>query len=71
MAKRAVITTIDDIDGSEGAEPVEFGLDGVTYAIDLSVSSSDALRKTLAPYVDHAQKVGRRPGRRRRPASGA
>ena len=70
MAKKTVVTWIDDIDGSEGADTVEFGLDGLTYAIDLSKTNADALRETLSPYVDHARKVGGRGSGPQRPAGG-
>lgn len=59
MAKKTVVTWVDDIDGSEGADTVEFGLDGLTYAIDLSKTNADALRQALRTYVDHARKVSR------------
>ena len=60
MAKRTVVTTIDDIDGSEGADTIEFGLDGLAYAIDLSKTNADALRDALSPFVNHARKVSDR-----------
>lgn len=57
MAKRTVVTTVDDIDGSEDAATIEFGLDGIGYEIDLSKNNADTLREALSPYVAHAQKV--------------
>lgn len=57
MAKRTVVTVIDDIDGSEGAETIQFGLDGLGYEIDLGKNHADALREALSLYVAHAQKV--------------
>ncbi|MGH3977128.1 MAG: histone-like nucleoid-structuring protein Lsr2, partial [Pseudonocardiaceae bacterium] len=51
------MTTVDDIDGSEDAKTIEFGLDGVGYEIDLSKNNADLLREALSPYVAHAQKV--------------
>lgn len=60
MAKKTIVTVIDDIDGSENADEVEFGLDGLTYVIDLSPTNADALRQVLNPYMDHARKVGGR-----------
>ncbi|WP_252920646.1 Lsr2 dimerization domain-containing protein, partial [Mycolicibacterium smegmatis] len=37
MAKKVTVTLVDDFDGEATAdETVEFGLDGVTYEIDLS-----------------------------------
>ena len=64
MAQKVTVTLVDDIDGSEAEETVEFGLDGATYQIDLSTNHAEALRDALADYVDHA----RRSGGRKRPA---
>ena len=66
MAQRVNVILVDDIDGSEAAETVTFGLDGVQYEIDLSADNADKLRDVLAPYVGH----GRRSGGRRRGAGG-
>lgn len=66
MAQRVNIVLVDDIDGSDAAETVSFGLDGVQYDIDLSEGNADKLRELLAPYVGH----GRRSGGRRRGGSG-
>jgi Lsr2 len=67
MAQRVNVVLVDDIDGSEAAETVTFGLDGVQYEIDLSAENADKFRDVLAPYVGHA----RRSGGRRRSAGGA
>ncbi|MGH3997546.1 MAG: histone-like nucleoid-structuring protein Lsr2, partial [Pseudonocardiaceae bacterium] len=60
MAKRTVVTVIDDIDGSEGAETVSFGLDGVNYEIDLAEVNAGTLREALRPYVDRGLRVSGR-----------
>jgi hypothetical protein len=36
MAKNVSVVITDDLDGSQGAETVAFGLDGVSYEIDLA-----------------------------------
>ena len=36
MAQRVNVVLVDDLDGSEAAETVNFGLDGANYEIDLS-----------------------------------
>jgi hypothetical protein len=59
MAKQIVTLLTDDIDGSEADRTVEFGLDGVTYTIDLSEKNSGKLRKALDPYLAVASRVGR------------
>jgi hypothetical protein len=53
MAQKVLVQLIDDLDGtsSEDVMTVQFGLDGVTYEIDLSESNADRLRDLLADYV--------------------
>ncbi|MEU0529238.1 histone-like nucleoid-structuring protein Lsr2 [Amycolatopsis tolypomycina] len=63
MAQQTVIQLVDDLDGSEAHETVEFGLDGVEYQIDLSEANADELRDVLAQYVGHARRSG---GKKRR-----
>jgi len=67
MAQRVNVVLVDDIDGSEAAETVVFGLDGAQYEIDLSADNADSLREALAPYVGHGRRAG---GRRRSSAGG-
>jgi hypothetical protein len=51
MAKQQVIILTDDLDGSEADRTVEFGLDGVSFTIDLSEANAGKLRKALDPYI--------------------
>src|ERR1700744_2404901 len=68
MAKKVTVTLVDDFDGAGAAdETVEFGLDGVTYEIDLSNKNAAKLRGDLKQWVA----AGRRVGGRRRGGSGA
>ncbi|WP_018177945.1 histone-like nucleoid-structuring protein Lsr2 [Jongsikchunia kroppenstedtii] len=61
MAKKVTVTLVDDVDDTKTAdETVEFGVDGVTYEIDLSSSNADKLRKDLAKWVEHGRRVGGR-----------
>lgn len=66
MAQRVQIVLTDDLDGSEAAETVSFGLDGNNFEIDLSTANAESLREALAPYVNKARKTSgsRRGGRR-------
>lgn len=66
MAQKVTVSLVDDMDGSTAAETVEFGLDGVSYEIDLSDGNAKKLRDALAGYVTAA----RRAGGRRRSATG-
>ena len=63
MAQRVQVLLVDDIDGGEAEETVTFGLDGVSYEVDLSAENAEQLREALAAYVEVGRKVG---GRRRR-----
>ena len=65
MAKKVTVTLVDDVDGEAPAdETVEFGIDGVTYEIDLSSKNAEKLRNQLTTWVEHARRVrGRRRGR--------
>jgi len=65
MARKTSVLISDDLDGSEGAETVTFGLDGVTYEIDLSPKNRAKLDKAFAPYLDRGRRLS---VRRRRPA---
>ena len=60
MAQRVKIILEDDLDGSPAEETVTFGLDGVTYEIDLSADNAAKLRDELAPWVGHARRSGGR-----------
>lgn len=65
MAKQVIERLVDDIDGGEADETVLFGLDGVSYEIDLSDTHAQALRENLAEYIDTARKAGAARRRRR------
>jgi hypothetical protein len=59
MAKKVITLLTDDLDGSEADRTVEFGLDGVTYTIDLSDKNAGKLRKALDVYINAGSRVGR------------
>ena len=58
MAQRVQVLLEDDIDGTEAAQTVKFGLDGVAYEIDLTDENAAQMRDSLATWVDHARRVG-------------
>ena len=60
MAQRVNVVLVDDLDGSEAAETVNFGLDGASYEIDLSADNATKLREALALYVGHGRRTGGR-----------
>jgi DNA-nicking Smr family endonuclease len=67
MAQKVLVEILDDIDGSAGAQTIQFGLDGVSYEIDLADDNAAALRDELARFIGAARRVG---GRKVRIATG-
>ena len=61
MGKRKTVTLIDDLDGTEADETVEFGIDGRVYSIELSAENAEALRRTVRRWGSHDRQVDRRP----------
>lgn len=66
MAQHVNVVLVDDVDGTSAEETVTFGVDGVTYEIDLSVDNAGRLRDELAEWVQHGRRVSgsRRGGNR-------
>jgi hypothetical protein len=60
MAQRVEVVLTDDLDGGDAAETVTFGLDGVTYEIDLSEANADELREMIDRYTAAGRRVGGR-----------
>ncbi|SRR6266498_516411 len=59
MAKRTIVNLVDDLDGGEATQTIDFGVDGVEYEIDLSDENAARLRAALATYIDHGRKLSR------------
>lgn len=57
MARRIQVVIDDDLSGGTADETVTFGLDGITYEIDLNARNADNLRSTLQPYLEAGRKV--------------
>jgi hypothetical protein len=70
VAKQIITVLTDDLDGETADRTVEFGLDGISYTIDLSDANAGRLRKVLEPYMVAGTRQGRVGGgsRRRSPA---
>lgn len=68
MARKTIVELIDDIDGSRATGTIEFGLDGVTYEIDLNDENSAKMRGELSAWIEKARRIG---GRRHRGGSSA
>lgn len=62
MAQKTTVQLVDDLDGTVGKDiaTVEFGLDGVTYEIDLNKDNAANLRDGLADFVAAARRTGGR-----------
>lgn len=68
MARKVQTLLIDDINGEEATETVIFGLDGVSYEIDLTDENAAALRESISEWTGHARRSG---GGRSRRGGGA
>jgi len=59
MARNIAVVMTDDLDGSPAAGTVMFGVNGVTYEIDLSEQNRARMERELAPYVAAGRRVSR------------
>jgi hypothetical protein len=63
VAKETITRLVDDLDGGVAHETVTFGIDGVSYEIDLSSKNAKRLRGELAGYIEKGTRMsGRRMG---------
>jgi hypothetical protein len=62
MAQKVLVQLVDDLDGtsSNDISTVTFGLDGVSYEIDLNEDNANNLREHLAEYIASARRTGGR-----------
>jgi len=58
MAQKHIVQLIDDLDGGDAVETIQFSLDGSSYEIDLSAKNAAKLRDSLAGYVAHGRRSG-------------
>src|SRR5262249_60611365 len=65
MAQSVTVTLIDDLDQSQAAETVRFGVDGTGYEIDLSARHASELRSMLSRYISAARRIRQAPARAR------
>ena len=57
MASKSVQQLVDDIDGTDAALTVEFGIDGETYEIDLSARNAARLRSQVGAWARQGRVV--------------
>ena len=60
MARRTFVELVDDMDGGTADETVSFGLDGVSYEIDLTAENAAELREAFGVWAGKARRVGGR-----------
>lgn len=72
MAQKVLVQLVDDLDGTSSSDisTVTFGLDGVTYEIDLNEDNANNLRNHLAEYITAARRTGGRVKRGGSPVAG-
>ena len=54
--KREVVRVVDDLDGTEPAFTVEFGVDRRNYEIDLSEENLARFREVMTPYLNASRR---------------
>jgi len=60
VAQRTTVVLTDDVDGGEATETVQFGVEGVSYEIDLNAANAEKLRRSVELYVQNARRLGGR-----------
>jgi hypothetical protein len=60
VARETITRLVDDLDGGTAHETVTFGLDGVSYEIDLSSKNAKKLRSELAGYIESGTRLSSR-----------
>ncbi|MBG0738791.1 Lsr2 family protein [Paeniglutamicibacter antarcticus] len=55
MAQKITIHLLDDLDGTTASETIQFGLDKVSYEIDLTEENAQKIRDALAPFIAAAR----------------
>ena len=59
MAQVTDVRLVDDLDGGNADESVDFTVDNKRYQIDLSEENAARLRGILAPFIAAARRTGR------------
>ena len=60
MAEKIIKQLVDDIDGSEATETINFTYRNVDYRLDLSEKNAQKLDAALQKWIEPAQTIGRR-----------
>lgn len=64
MARKTTVELVDDLTGEVASDTVQFGIDGVSYEIDLTDENAEKLRDSLRVWVEKSRRIGgrKRPG---------
>lgn len=64
MARKTTVELVDDLTGEVASDTVQFGIDGVSYEIDLTDENAEKLRDALRVWVENSRRIGgrKRPG---------
>lgn len=64
MARKTTVELVDDLTGEVASDTVQFGIDGVSYEIDLTDENAEKLRDALRVWVEKSRRIGgrKRPG---------
>ncbi|ABW13926.1 putative lysyl tRNA synthetase-like protein [Parafrankia sp. EAN1pec] len=68
MARKTIVSLIDDIGGETADETIRSGLDSARYEIDLSETNATKMWESLASFVTAARRSGGRSDSGRRGA---
>jgi hypothetical protein len=62
MAQKVLVQLVDDLDGTSSNDiaTITFGLDGVSYEIDLNEGNATNLRDHLSEFIASARRTGGR-----------
>lgn len=66
MAQKIKVILIDDLDGTDATETIQFAIDGVSYEIDLNDKHANEFRADLERWIKAGRRVS---GRRSRKAA--
>lgn len=64
MSTRIIKELVDDIDGGDAEETLNFAVNGVTYDIDLSPGNLTKFHEFMRPYIQNGRRVGGRQTKR-------
>lgn len=71
VAQRTTVVLTDDVTGGEATETVQFGLEGVSYEIDLNAANAERMRRAVELYVENGRRLGGRRSAGTSPAAAA